>query len=238
MRRLIPEFAKAPIRRYLHSKAALRSQAGQDFWVVGEVFNELRGGYFLDIGAHDGIQLSNTYILEKKYGWTGICIEANPAIFERLIRHRRARCINACLDSGDGIVQFAKSEFFGGIVSAETDNHPVSARGDVVALRTVALATILQEQGAPSEIDYLSIDVEGAEERVLGSFPFEKYRFKCMTVERPTPALRDLFRRSGYVLVKEIPGLDCFYVRADFLDQYRANTFSFYRKKWLIFGFG
>lgn len=43
----------------------------------------LRGGFFLDIGAHDGIELSNTYVLEKKYNWSGICVEANPYSFKQ-----------------------------------------------------------------------------------------------------------------------------------------------------------
>ncbi len=79
----------------------------------------------------------------------------------------------------------------------------------------------------------MSVDVEGAEERVLGGFPFDEYRFKCITIERPANALRNVLTENGYVLIKEIPGLDCFYVHGEFIDHYRENLFSFYTKKYL-----
>ena len=69
------------------------SQVGQDVWVFGEVFNEKRGGYFLDIDAHDGVTNSNTLLLETRYHWNGLCVEANPIMFERLRGSRRVHCI-------------------------------------------------------------------------------------------------------------------------------------------------
>jgi hypothetical protein len=89
----------------------------------------------------------------------------------------------------------------------------------------------LKDLNSPTEIDYLSIDIEGAEERVLAEFSFDQYRFKCMTIERPTNILRKVLEHNGYVLIKEIPGLDCFYVHHDFIEQYQSNVFSFYRKE-------
>ena len=59
------------------------SQIGQDLWVQ-ETLKNKKNGYFLDIGAHDGIYLSNTYLLEKNYNWNGLCIEGNPLIVDSL----------------------------------------------------------------------------------------------------------------------------------------------------------
>jgi FkbM family methyltransferase len=233
IKKLIPEILKSPIRSYLHSRRVYRSQAGQDFWVFGEVFDEMREGFFLDIGAHDGVELSNSYILEKRYNWSGICIEANPESFEQLKRNRRAICVNACLDASEGFVNFAKRGMFGGIISVKTDNKSVDSQSDINAMKTVTLEQLLKDIKAPNEIDYLSIDIEGAEERVLKGFPFKEYKFKCITIERPTDVLKDILKDNGYVLIKEIPGLDCFYLHHDFMDQYRSNVFSFYRKKYL-----
>ena len=53
---------KAVIRRWLRLEPLWMGQFGQDLWVSGEVFNEARNGYFVDIGAHDGIHISNTYL--------------------------------------------------------------------------------------------------------------------------------------------------------------------------------
>lgn len=66
------------------------SQAGQDLWVLQTAGNK---GFFVDIGAHDGIESSNTYALEK-HGWTGICVEPNPVSFAALRNNRSCDCHN------------------------------------------------------------------------------------------------------------------------------------------------
>ena len=230
-RNLLPEFLKAPLRPYLSSHKAYRSQAGQDFWVFGEVFDEMREGFFLDIGAHDGIACSNSYILERRYNWRGICIEANPETFAQLQRNRRAVCCNVCLDETEGFVQFTNKGMLGGIVSHDTDNRSLDGPSDVTMMKTVTLEKLLRDLNCPKEIDYLSIDIEGSEERVLRKFPFKDYKFTCITIERPTDLLRTILGGNGYVLIKEIPGLDCFYIHGDFVNDYRSNVISFYSKK-------
>ena len=200
--------------------------------MFGEVFNEKKNGYFLDLGAHDGISISNTYLLERKYRWTGICVEANPDSFQQLKNNRRAICVHACLDATEGFVNFAKRDVMGGIVSADTDNKGVETKTDeVLRIKTRTLEDVLTENKAPSEIDYLSIDIEGAEQRVLGGFNFKKYRFKCITIERPAEMLKAILKENGYILIKEIPGLDCFYLHESISEQYLANLFLFYYKQ-------
>ena len=98
LKKLVPEILKAPLMAYFHSMRVSRSQAGQDLWVFGEVFDGKSNGFFLDTGAHDGIEISNSYTLEKRYDWKRICIEANPDSFEQLLQNRRASCVNVCLD--------------------------------------------------------------------------------------------------------------------------------------------
>ena len=56
------------------------SYQGQDLFVL-EVLGGIRGGYFLDSGASNGISGSNSRLLELSFGWTGICIEPNDATF-------------------------------------------------------------------------------------------------------------------------------------------------------------
>jgi FkbM family methyltransferase len=231
----LPTFLKSAIKNRLQPYVCHWSQAGQDLWVSGEAFNEMRRGFFLDIGAHDGIYLSNTYLLEKKYDWTGICVEANPDSFEQLRKNRRASCVQACLDSAEGFVNFAKKGVLGGIISADTDNHDIQGELDeVISLETKCLEKILVENKAPREMDYLSIDVEGAEERALGNFNFDHYRFKCLTIERPNSRLRAIFREAGYILIKDIPQLDCFYVHESFVDQYYSNLRAYFLMKQVI----
>jgi FkbM family methyltransferase len=230
IRKLMPRAVKSFLKRLLYKHSFTTSQAGQDYWIYGEAFNEKKDGYFLDIGAYDGIIFSNTYLLESKYNWSGICIEANPSVFNTLIKNRRGVCLNVCLDKSEGEVPFVLRSTAGGIVDQDVDNKEPGTN-KVIRLKTVSLNSVLEDQHAPNIIDYLSIDVEGAEERILSGFDFHKYTFRCITIERPTRPLKNLFKEHGYVLVKEISVLDCFYVHQDFLKEYESNLFSFYKKK-------
>ena len=221
---------KEAVKRFLYRHSTHVSQQGQDFWVSCEVFNEKRGGYFVDIGANDGVSISNTYLLERKYGWQGICVEANPGIYNLLKRNRRVTCENVCIDQGEGVVTFVLKGALGGIVDEGLDNTPEDRRKDIVEMPTVPLEQVLIRNGAPTVIDYLSVDVEGAEERVLSGFPFHEYLFRCITIERASANLVDILQGNGYVLIKKLPALDSFFVHKSFFEDYRRNLFSYYKK--------
>lgn len=69
----------------LSLKSQFYSQAGQDKYLIENIYKNKEKGFFIDIGAHDGITYSNTYYLEKELGWSGICIEPNPKIYKQLL---------------------------------------------------------------------------------------------------------------------------------------------------------
>jgi FkbM family methyltransferase len=233
-RKLFPLSLKTSIKSFFNRHSATVSQTGQDYWIYGEAFNEKRAGYFIDIGAHDGVYHSNTYLLESKYGWSGICIEANPFTFQKLGENRRSSNLNICLDVSEGEVSFALRGVLGGIIDHDVDNKVSDAGNNhIIKLRTKTLNRIFEEHHVPGIIDYLSIDVEGAEERILTSFNFDKYIFRCITIERPTESLRNILKHHRYILIKDIPGLDCFYIHQDFLEEYKYNLFHFYNKRQL-----
>lgn len=211
-------------------KSVSASQVGQDYWVYGEVFNEQHEGFFLDVGAHDGCNLSNTYILERRYNWNGICIEGNPKTYLDLEKNRRCKCINQCVDNEKGIVEFALNGTMGGIVSQDCDNVE-SRDSQTIQVEARPLGDILKELNCPSTIDYLSIDIEGAEDRALLGFPFDEYVFNCITIERPSDKLRSLLKDYQYILIKEMPGLDCFYIHKSFRSKYIKNYFAYGEKK-------
>ena len=211
------------------SRRTFMGGLGQDFWVYGEAFNGARGGFFLDIGAHDGIELSNTFLLERRFGWKGICIEANPTTFRLLKRNRRALCLNLCLDAQEGVVDFAPRETLGGIVAGDTDNQ-LASTSDTIQLPTTTLTRALAIAAAPHEMDYLSLDVEGAEDRVLLNFDFAKYRFNCMTIERPSAKLVCLLQEQQYTQIRNLPGFDGFFVHESFVNQYKRNLLAFYSR--------
>ncbi|HWH23476.1 MAG TPA: FkbM family methyltransferase [Candidatus Limnocylindria bacterium] len=196
--------------------AAYKSQKGQDRWVL-EVLRNKRRGYFVELAAADGMTHSNTYVLEKYFDWQGLCIEPNPDFYAQLVHNRSCRTDPAVVDERPGEVLFRiDNGQFGGIVGDDVDNNPGTRGKELEAARAIRLSaepfvTVLRRHAAPTVIDYLSLDVEGAEERVLRSFPFESYIFRCVTIERPTPRLNEIMLAAEYDFVKNVQ-FDTFYV--------------------------
>jgi len=213
-------------------------QKGQDKWVINEVLNEKKNGFFLDLAATNGIELSNTFILEKKYNWTGIAIEPNPNFYKQLVKNRNCitenHVVSNChekvkvrIDNGVG----------GGIVADDTDNSML-IRGEqlkkeqckIIEMESVLLQDILDKHNAPKEIDYWSLDIEGSEERVISSFDFSKYEFGCITIERPTPLCNKILQNAGYVFVKNCDN-DSFYVSHKYSKDLKLQPFEQIPKK-------
>jgi FkbM family methyltransferase len=201
----------------------LYSQAGQDLWVIRDVFGYMQGGYFIDIGAADGVELSNSLALEKYHGWSGLCIEPSPAAFAELRVNRKCECLNLCIDAQRQEVEFtAEKGFFGGIIAADTNNVGTGHTANRITTHT--FKDVIQEHRIPETIHYLSVDVEGAEHRVMATFPFHTHRFLAATIERPGTELRSVLAANGYVLVAEIPYLDAFYLHSSILQSYNVRA--------------
>lgn len=186
------------------------SQKGQDKWVIHDIFHYKKNGYFVDLAASDGVTINNTLLLEKELGWNGVCIEPNPAFFNKLQNSRNCIVKSDVIDKVNGsIVQFRTDNGeLGGIVDSDTDNnHKIRGRqlknAIILNLQTKTLESLLDEVNAPKVIDYLSLDIEGAEERVLLGFPFHKYTFLALTIERPTKPLENVLFQNGYVFVRK-----------------------------------
>lgn len=197
-----------------------RGQKDQDKWVVEEAMPGRRGGYFLDLAAADGATGSNTIFLERELGWSGVAIEPNDDAFIKLKRRRACKCVKAVIDETARVVSFLPNGQLGGIIDTDTDNSP-EKRGDLIEewekdkkiqiVKTKTLYEVLLEVQAPRIIDYFSFDVEGAETRIIRSFPFNMYKFMSLTIERPTPEINELLFSNGYVFVKNHK-FDTFYV--------------------------
>ena len=101
------------------------SQHKQDQY-VDNYFQGKENGFFLDIGAHNGISFNNTYFLEKERKWQGICFEPNPNLTEALKANRKCEIITSCVGE-DGEVDFlvckGYTEMLSVSVPALTDEH-------------------------------------------------------------------------------------------------------------------
>lgn len=198
------------------------SDRGQDKWVINEVFNGKRGGFFVELGAADGFSDSNTFALEKHFGWSGLLIEPNPVNHVKIKeRHRRtATAVPYAVDPEGGKLEFMVDGQLSSLLVDEADNMtPRRAakvaryreQGKVVTVEALPLEGIFDKFGAPADIDYFSLDVEGSETRILRNFPFDRYRFLSLTIERPTPELNEILFRNGYHFVRNSL-YDTFYV--------------------------
>lgn len=149
-----------------------KSQAGQDEWVCKMLENKT-GGYFIDIGAHDGVTLSNTWFLEKYLGWGGICIEPARVPFCQLVQNRDCVCLNVAMSDNNFPVRFHEfADSFAGHIDAEG-----------FMIQAYNFPRLLKDFEVPEEIDYISIDVEGLEFEILRRFPFDTYSVKLWTIE-------------------------------------------------------
>ena len=101
-----------------------------------------QGGYFVEFGATDGVLLSNNWLLEKHFGWKGICAEPNPKLFERLQQNRGCRLSPACVYRSTGErMQFVLADAYGGLEHlSQADQHvdkrnAYAAVGDLLVRR-------------------------------------------------------------------------------------------------------
>jgi FkbM family methyltransferase len=210
------------------------SQFGQDRFVAEIVCAGKRGGYFVEAGAGDGLWISNTLLLERRYGWTGILIEPTSA-FAALQRNRPGCiCDNSGLAGEEGTITMVEIFDRGqaAISPAAKDNLLLSRSikdrrpGDLAAMNSYwgvaqrqylikarPLADVLKAHRAPKRIDYLSLDVEGFEFEILRLFPFDEYEFGCLSIERPPPELQSLLTGRGYIFRGRL-GEDHVYIRA------------------------
>jgi FkbM family methyltransferase len=200
-----------------------KGQKRHDRWVIHEVLPWKRRGFFLDLAAADGLTHSNTHVLEKWFGWSGICIEPNPRFFAELKRRRRCMLDDSVISHQRERLRFRiDNGQLGGVVADDTDNNTrvrgeQLSKADIIELHARPLNEILERHNAPRMIDYFSLDVEGCEERIISTLDFRKYQFRCLTIERPTPRVNEVLFDNGYVSVKN-DSFDSFYVHPSVLD--------------------
>lgn len=199
-----------------------RAQILQDLFALYQT-GEKRGGFFVEFGATDGVTGSNSHMLETHYGWTGIVAEPARGWHEALDANRHCIIDHRCVSGRSGdLVMFNQApnlELSTIDRYADTDGHAASRRrGERYPVETVSLDDLLEQHGAPADIDYLSVDTEGSELAILSNFDFARFRPRVITVEHnfsPNRAgLFTLLTCNGYDrLSVDISQMDDWYVR-------------------------
>lgn len=187
------------------------SQNFQDIWVLHEL-KDKRNGFFVEFGATNGIDCSNTYYLEREYGWKGILAEPNPYWHDALFKNRKCIITTECV--------YTKSNehvTFNAVIGAadlstiqgygDTDEHTLTRQNhSAISVRTVSLFDLLKKNNAPKIIDYLSVDTEGSEYEILKAFFMTNgyYDIRCITVEHNNHVIqrfkvKELLEEHGYI---------------------------------------
>lgn len=176
------------LNNFLEFKSAfeINSQLGQDALVLW-LLNQKTNGYFIEFGAADGVNISNTFLLEKDYGWSGILCEPARIYKDRLSASRKCTIVDKCVYSKSGdVISFFESENeeLSTISSyKESDLHSVSRiNGLTYDVETISLSDLLNNFSAPDIIDYLSMDTEGSEFDIIKEYDFSRH-INIITVE-------------------------------------------------------
>jgi FkbM family methyltransferase len=163
------------------------SQDGQDAFLERNVFKGFKNGVFVDVGAHDGVLINNTLYFEKTNNWTGINIEPIKKVYDMLgINRPNSINLNCAVCNNDGETEFICNTGYTEMLSGIKDNYDErhfqrldrenklkGSKTEIIKVNTKKLETIFKENNI-SHVNYLSIDVEGAEFEVIKSIDFNK----------------------------------------------------------------
>jgi len=163
------------------------SQYNQDEYLETNIFKGYKNGFYVDVGAHDGITINNTLYFEQNNNWRGINIEPIKKVFDNLVINRPNNInLNCAVCNNDGETDFLCNTGYTEMLSGIKENFDIRHLGrlqgeniqhgsitEVIKVETKKLETILDENHI-SHINYLSIDVEGGEFEVIKSINFDK----------------------------------------------------------------
>jgi FkbM family methyltransferase len=197
----------------------------QDLWIMLSARPGKRDGYYVDVGSADGVSDSNTKLLDVA-GWKGVCIDPFPTNMSS----RTCQLFRQPVFSVSGKkVSFRAAGFAGGISETLgiTSAEAKVKQSPLVDFVTATLDEILEKAKAPSRIDFMSIDVEGAEYEALRGLSLDKYQVEAFTIEHnneePKRSLiRQLLVSKGYTLVRSWYRED-WYVLHDLPYQYKLD---------------
>jgi FkbM family methyltransferase len=203
-----------------------KSQLRQDLFVLSEVdFEKRRGGYFVEFGATNGVDNSNTFLLETEFSWTGILAE--PAlVWEKHLRAKRpyVSIETLCVwkDSKSSL-SFNETNLPGlstiDHFSNKDGHRDKRLSGKRYEVQTISLRDLLVKHQAPKHIDYLSIDTEGSEFEILNGFNFDEFNIRIITVEHNFTPQRELIfallTSNGYKRkYEDVSAYDDWYVKS------------------------
>lgn len=185
---------------------------GIEEWIVRDYFGDRRGGVFVDVGANHYRDASNTFLLEERFNWSGIAIDPQGSYEADYLKHRpRTRFFPFFVsDRSNGTARLYMND-----VPLVASADPNFTRHWGANLRSMDAPTItlndLFDRLKLKRIDFLSIDVELSEPKVLAGLDIDRFRPAFVCIEAHSVVrqkILDYFAAHRYVVVGA-------YLRAD-----------------------
>jgi FkbM family methyltransferase len=201
-----------------------KSQYNQDRFLNEKFFHNKKNGVFIDIGAHDGVSLSNSYFFEKELNWKGMCVEPIPTLFEQLDKNRECVKVQGCAWNQDGVKKFrvikGYAEMLSGIIETYDSSHikrieneceSTNGSYEDLDIPCYDINGLLKKNGF-FNIDFLSIDTEGSEFEILKKIDFKKFDIGIIIVENNynNNELREFLKSNNYGLFTKLSVDDVF----------------------------
>jgi FkbM family methyltransferase len=161
------------------------SQAGQDVFAHTFLRDEKKEqkGFYLDVGAYDGLHISNSRAFDVHCGWNGLCIEADPSNFQKLQNARQSsnnQNIHAAVYYKAGTAEFKSTQDLGSALVIEEKDKQTEKK---IQVACQTFEQLFVDYKVPPIIDYMSLDIEGGEYYSLLAFPFLTHKIKILTIE-------------------------------------------------------
>lgn len=209
------------IDKVLHWLPQSKAQLRQDLLAL--FYTGFRtDGYFVEFGGTDGVHWSNTHLLEKEFGWSGIVGEPARQYHHALKSNRSCHIETDCVWSQTGLsLKFNETKigYYSTIeqFSSHDNHHAHRTNGTRYRVRTISLMDLLEKYDAPKQIDFLSIDTEGSELEILSAFDFEQYSISIIACEHNYTDKREkihgLLSKHGYTrIMTEVSQFDDWYI--------------------------
>jgi len=185
-----------------------KSQLIQDLIVIDH-FEFKKKGNFVELGASDGVKLSNSYLLEKSFNWTGVLIEPVKSSFKKLEKNRDGICLNKVIYNKKSSIIFQEDIIPELSTIKDYTNSDINKRVKKTEyeIETLTLNNIFNEILKTNYIDFLSLDTEGSEFIILSDLDHNKYRFGFICVEhnfsKNRKKIYELLITNGYRRIYE-----------------------------------
>ena len=178
-----------------------KSQNGQDLFAL--LSNDFKSsGVFIEFGAYDGVIFSNTHLLEKQFGWTGILIDPIPSHYESMKQNRNCKLIHGAI-TAEHKESILIEELPASDLSRFVNKRKIFKK--VHKVKAFTLQEVIDQNLSSNEINFLSIDIEGDDIEILKSLDLSRYKIKAICVEHNfrenSDKIIDFMYKYGYDLV-------------------------------------